>query len=290
MMALAQEYTRLAQEGKITPWVKALWSGDYEGTMKILGKLSGEDLKARLEKRETKLNMSAIFHVVLGIKAASNPDLLFQLCMPKIKFKKNHKQILQTLIELGANVNVKDISGSSPLFLASDIETARTLLEAGADPDSRNRIGQVPLFMSIARQELDMASLLLQYGADPDLKTSGIQGRQTGNLSSRELAAMQAFKDKRMGKQSKASKDLEERLEGGLEGKVCRTSGCKSPVALRCPKCKILGIQGSFFCSQACFNNSWALHKLVHKKVRKEQEAAEEEQVKKMLEELGLNA
>ena len=262
--------------------------------MKIVGELSGEDLKARLEKRETKLNMSAIFHVVLGDRAASNFDPLFQLCMPK-NFNKNHKKILHKLIELGANVNVKDLAGSSPLCLSSDLDIARTLLEAGADPNSRNRMGQMPLFMSIARQELDMVGLLLQYGADPDLKTSGITGSQSGNQSSRGLAATMGTKlniqgSKRIPKQTKESKEVKVETESELEGKVCGTSGCKSPAALRCPQCKNLGIQGSFFCSQACFNSSWASHKRVHKKMRKEKEAADEEQVEKMLAELGLDA
>ena len=279
--------------------VKALWNGDYEGMMKILGKLSAEDLKARLEKRETKLNMSAVFHVVLGARAASNPDLLFQICMPITKVRKNHKKMLQKLIELGANVNVKNLAGSSPLCLSSDLDIARFLLEAGADPNSRNRMGQLPLFMSIARQELDMVGLLLQYGADPDLKTSGIQGSQSGNQSSRELAATMGPRvmnklnpqgNSKRAKQSKETKEVKEKLDSELEGKVCETSGCKNPAALRCPQCKKLGIQGSLFCSQACFNSSWASHKQVHKKVRKEQEAAEEKQVDKMLAELGLDA
>ena len=149
LAALPAEYTSMAQKGRVTPWVKALWNGDYEDTMKMVGELSGEDLKARLEKRETKLNISALFHVVLGSNATINTNLLFQFLMPKTEFKKNHFKILKALIELGANVNVKDIFGMSPLFLASDLDIARSLLEAGADPNSRNRIGQLPLFMSI---------------------------------------------------------------------------------------------------------------------------------------------
>ena len=57
---------------------------------------------------------------------------------------------------------------------------------------------------------------------------------------------------------------------------VCETSGCKNPVktplGIQCPECMTLGIQGRFFCSQACFGSSWTLHKEVHKKARKEEE------------------
>jgi hypothetical protein len=55
--------------------------------------------------------------------------------------------------------------------------------------------------------------------------------------------------------------------------KVCETAGCKNPVprGRGCPECKTRGIQGRFFCSQACFNSSWTLHKEVHRKARAEE-------------------
>lgn len=44
----------------------------------------------------------------------------------------------------------------------------------------------------------------------------------------------------------------------------CETEGCKSPATLQCPVCLKMGIQGSFFCSQACFKGSWKAHKVIH--------------------------
>lgn len=35
-----------------------------------------------------------------------------------------------------------------------------------------------------------------------------------------------------------------------------------------CPKCRELGIHGSFFCSQACFKGYWGVHKKLHKQFR----------------------
>ena len=63
--------------------------------------------------------------------------------------------------------------------------------------------------------------------------------------------------------------DKEEK-SSDVKEKVCETAGCKNPVKapLGCPECKTLGIQGRFFCSQACFSSSWTLHMEVHKKAR----------------------
>ncbi|KAF9499568.1 methionine aminopeptidase [Pleurotus eryngii] len=55
---------------------------------------------------------------------------------------------------------------------------------------------------------------------------------------------------------------------------VCQSSLCPNgnPISrLECPTCNKLGIQGSFFCTQACFKAGWTLqktHKLVHDLVK----------------------
>ena len=73
------------------------------------------------------------------------------------------------------------------------------------------------------------------------------------------------------------SSDIEESKEAEAKKlakeKVCETAGCKNPVprGRGCPECKTRGIQGRFFCSQACFNSSWTLHKEVHRKARAEE-------------------
>uniref|UniRef100_A0A8C9L568 Methionine aminopeptidase n=1 Tax=Pavo cristatus TaxID=9049 RepID=A0A8C9L568_PAVCR len=42
-----------------------------------------------------------------------------------------------------------------------------------------------------------------------------------------------------------------------VETRVCETAGCSSEAKLQCPTCLKLGIQGSYFCSQESFQESW---------------------------------
>lgn len=47
----------------------------------------------------------------------------------------------------------------------------------------------------------------------------------------------------------------------------CLGCGNEAASSLQCPNCIKLGIEGSVFCSQACFKSSWATHKLLHSTV-----------------------
>ncbi|KAJ1977058.1 Methionine aminopeptidase 1 [Dimargaris cristalligena] len=53
-----------------------------------------------------------------------------------------------------------------------------------------------------------------------------------------------------------------------LANKTCQGLGCDKPAKLQCPTCIKLGIEGSFFCDQACFKKNWPLHKMVHDNVQ----------------------
>ncbi|TRY53301.1 Methionine aminopeptidase [Cryptosporidium tyzzeri] len=50
------------------------------------------------------------------------------------------------------------------------------------------------------------------------------------------------------------------------ESKIFSCEGCGSNTKskLSCPQCKKLGLKTSFFCSQVCFKENWAIHKLKH--------------------------
>lgn len=58
-----------------------------------------------------------------------------------------------------------------------------------------------------------------------------------------------------------------------MEERICESIDCIKPANLQCPTCKKLNIlDGSFFCEQACFKESWKTHKQIHKKVESENE------------------
>ena len=78
-------------------------------------------------------------------------------------------QCLHLLLEKGADVNIRDISGSTPLIRASqneDIHCMMTLLKAGADINLSDENGKTALMYSIKEKDMDCLNLLLEAGAD----------------------------------------------------------------------------------------------------------------------------
>ena len=58
---------------------------------------------------------------------------------------------VRALIAIGADVNARDRSGATPLFLAAEIgrgATVERLLAAGAEPAARNNLGESPLYIA----------------------------------------------------------------------------------------------------------------------------------------------
>jgi len=60
----------------------------------------------------------------------------------------NHPEVVELLLEHGANPNVRDYDGYTPLHYAVEgchVDVARVLLDHGADPTIRNNNGMTPL-------------------------------------------------------------------------------------------------------------------------------------------------
>jgi ankyrin repeat protein len=70
---------------------------------------------------------------------------------------------VETLIQAGADINHKANSGTTPLHVASTVDSVKTLLRAGADVHSRDRWGKTPLHMVWSAE---VADALLSAGAD----------------------------------------------------------------------------------------------------------------------------
>ena len=77
------------------------------------------------------------------------------------------KELTQTLIELGANVNLKDKNGLTPLHLAVDGEgeIVEVLVNVGADVNAKTPNGRTPLAMALIHDEPKIAALLRKQGA-----------------------------------------------------------------------------------------------------------------------------
>jgi ankyrin len=83
----------------------------------------------------------------------------------------NHVQVVRSLLDKGADVNVATSDGYSALHAAVSLgfaEMCKILISAGADLNARMRYGATPLFFAARYNNLELISLLLSAGADRD--------------------------------------------------------------------------------------------------------------------------
>lgn len=75
------------------------------------------------------------------------------------------------LLGKGANPNVQDNRGRTPLMLASNlgfVDGVELLVSRKAHIDDSNATGETPLITAVHRNDPDMVRILLQAGANPD--------------------------------------------------------------------------------------------------------------------------
>ena len=74
------------------------------------------------------------------------------------------------LLQKGANPNVEDKKGRTPLTVATDLgftEGVEALLKGGARVDALNAAGETPLIAAVHRRDTALVRLLLANGANP---------------------------------------------------------------------------------------------------------------------------
>lgn len=94
---------------------------------------------------------------------------------------------MQFLIARGANVNIRDSKGATPLVAAcnlSFVEGAALLVEFGARVDESNSAGETPLITAVHNRNIEMIRILLKAGANPDrADNSGRSARDYARLA-----------------------------------------------------------------------------------------------------------
>ncbi len=75
------------------------------------------------------------------------------------------------LLQEGANPNIADNRGRTPLIAAAQIgfvEGVQALVEAGARLDVGNETGETPLIAAVHARNIELIEVLVSAGADPD--------------------------------------------------------------------------------------------------------------------------
>jgi len=96
---------------------------------------------------------------------------------------------LSFLLTKGANPNIRDNKGITPLVLATQIgfiDGAQQLIAKGAKVDIPDTTGETPLISAVHRHDVPMMRLLLLAGADPDRADSS--GRSARDYAGRDGA------------------------------------------------------------------------------------------------------
>jgi ankyrin repeat protein len=101
---------------------------------------------------------------------------------------------LRFLIAKGANPNLADRQGVTPLQLAVNLgwqDGVLILTKAGAAIDEPNQTGETPLITAIHRRDVELVRALLKAGANPDRSdNSGATARDYAALQGPQSAIM----------------------------------------------------------------------------------------------------
>ncbi|WP_432201879.1 ankyrin repeat domain-containing protein [Erythrobacter sp. W53] len=107
-------------------------------------------------------------------------------------------QWIRFLTSRGANPNIEDNKGVTPLQIASGlglVEGVEALIAAGANINKANVTGETALLSAVHRRDLAMVRLLLENGADVDrADNSGRTARDYVELMSANTQLLDAIK------------------------------------------------------------------------------------------------
>lgn len=117
---------------------------------------------------------------------------------------------LRFLIAKGANPNLVDREGVSPLQIAANLgwsEGVPLLVKAGAQIDLPNSAGETPLISAVHRRDAELVRALLAAGANPDRNdNSGRSARDYAALLGPQSAIMAELDKAREDRKTRAAK------------------------------------------------------------------------------------
>ena len=158
---------------------------DHAGAARALLE-GGADVNARDKRGFTPLMRAVLNGSVETVKTVMEfkPDLNAQTTDPDpntsgstalmYAVAKNRKEVLDMLLDAGADINESDVTVGSALTWAAYYDRedlVADLLERGADPNVVNNVGGTPLIVAATKGSTRIVQMLLDHGADPAAKS-----------------------------------------------------------------------------------------------------------------------
>lgn len=141
-----------------------------------MSRLSDGD-RERLQKAVQAGRTEPVFVLLDELKRSKDPDVvnapLNQNGSTCLIFANPHAELTIALINAGAEVNIGNKFGKTPLMYAAQgghAEVVRTLLGNGADILLKDKDDETALSFAVSNNRIDVAILLVQNGADPYAK------------------------------------------------------------------------------------------------------------------------
>jgi hypothetical protein len=127
--------------------------------------------------------------VSLFIAAGFLPDAKDKKGIPLlcISARNGHLNTVEFLLRSGAQVDIiAEDRGSTPLIdsaMGRHKDVIKTLIEAGADVNIKNKDGQTALIIVVGAGDIEIVEMLVKAGADPDIEDAfGVSARMYANI------------------------------------------------------------------------------------------------------------
>jgi len=255
----------------LSDMIMSAFYGNLDEVNDILGKLSQNSVDRLLKRREGYLQLSAVFMVIIGARQFYRTGMpmgneKFICPLRHRKIYRQHQEVLERLVELGANLNVHDIAGYTPLHHCLTcsgneytVKMAEFLLEKGANVNAVNRFGNPPLIEAIMTQRIEYVKLLIRYKADPLLK----------NYTEETPIELGMHYPKIHRELRKGERNVvrEERNAAKADKKFKVCGKCEQYAEMRCSACFLV-----WYCGRECQRQHWTEHKPTCIQIRDEYE------------------